>query len=349
MSAFHVRGVGLPGDDLVDLYIEGNHITLDPLPGAETVADGGWVIPGLVDVHSHPGARHPAGPLDDDTLRADGAADVDAGITLLRTPGMVGPVPQWYRDDPLMPRIVSAGAWLACGDRFFANAGRKVEENELAGAAVEEARANDGWCKIIGDWDRTGKAVPVEILRDIVEAVHGVGARVAVHCQTADGCQAAVEAGVDSLEHGMHLDPALLDVMSERGIAWVPTLTPFAAHMEFIRARKPGPRRDWYVGGYEAARAMVRDAHDAGVTILAGTDTGPDYQVPGEILLLAASGLPAEAAIGAGSWTAREFLGIASLSEGAPADVAVYDEDPRKNLEVLDHPSRVIMRGVVVR
>lgn len=329
--------------------MDGDTITLDPVPGAETVVDGGWLLPGLVDVHSHPGARHPADPLDDRILRADGTADVDAGITLLRTPGMVGQVPRWFRDDPQMPRIIAAGAWLASGDRFFDNAGRKVQESALADAAVEEARANDGWCKIIGDWDRNGEAVPVEIMREIVGAVHGVGARVAVHCQTADGCYAAVEAGVDSLEHGMHLDPGLLDRMSQRGIAWVPTLTPFAAHMEFVRARAPGPRRDWYVGGYEGARAMIGDAHDAGVVVLAGTDSGPDYQVPGEILLLAASGLPVEAAIGAGSWTAREFLGIASLCEGAPADIAVYDEDPRSNLDVLDHPTRVIMRGVVVR
>jgi imidazolonepropionase-like amidohydrolase len=349
VSALHVRGVALPGDELVDLYMDGDAITLEPLPDAETVADGGWLLPGLVDVHSHPGSRHPAGPLNDDILRTDGAADVDAGITLVRTPGLAGPVPQWFRDDPAMPRIVSAGAWLASGERFFEGAGRRVQEVELADAAVEEARANDGWCKIIGDWDRTGKAVPLEIMRDIVQAVHGIGARVAVHCQTADGCYAAVEAGVDSLEHGMHLDPALLDTMAQRGIAWVPTLTPFAAHMEFVRARAPGPRRDWYVGGYEGARAMIGDAHDAGITVLAGTDTGPDYQIPGEILLLAASGLPVEAAIGAGSWTARKFLGLASLCEGAPADIVVYEEDPRTNLDVLDHPTRIIMRGAVVR
>jgi imidazolonepropionase-like amidohydrolase len=349
VTVLHVRGVALPGDVTVDLYMEGDAITLEPLPGAETVADGGWLLPGLVDVHSHPGSRHPAGPLDNDTLRADGAADVDAGITLLRTPGMAGPVPPWYRDDPLMPRIISAGAWLASGDRFFDGAGRKVQEVELADAAVEEARANDGWCKIIGDWDRTGKAVPLEIMREIVRAVHGVGGRVAVHCQNADGCYAAVEAGVDSLEHGMHLDPGLLGTMSARGIAWVPTLTPFASNIEFVRARPAGQRRDWFVGGYESARAMIRDAHDAGVVVLAGTDTGPDRQIPGEIRLLAASGLPVETAIGAGSWTAREFLGLSSLCEGAPADIVVYEEDPRTNLDVLDHPTRIVMRGLVIR
>lgn len=113
MSALHVRGVALPSNELVNLYVNGDTITLDPVPGAETVTDGGWLLPGLVDVHSHPGARAPANPLDDDILRADGTADVDAGITLLRTPGMVGLVPRWYRDDPQMPRIIAAGAWLA--------------------------------------------------------------------------------------------------------------------------------------------------------------------------------------------------------------------------------------------
>ena len=51
-------------------------------------------------------------------------------------------------------------------------------------------------------------------MRDVVEAVHAVGGRVAVHAQNAEGGVVAVAAGVDSLEHGMWLDPALLNRMA---------------------------------------------------------------------------------------------------------------------------------------
>jgi imidazolonepropionase-like amidohydrolase len=342
VAVIRVRGVALPGDIEVDYYIDGGRLRLDPVAGAETVVHGGWLVPGLVDVHSHPGAATPAGPLVDDTLRADAQAEVDVGVTLLRSPGLAGPVPQWFREDPAMPSLVSAGAWLASADRFSDHEGRKVAETALAAAAVAEATANDGWCKIVGDSDYRADPLPAPMMRAIVDAVHAAGGRVAVHCQTAAGCRAAVEASVDSLEHGMNLEPDLIGPMAAHGTAWVPTLSAFAGQIEFVRARPAGPRRDWYVGGYDRARGLIRDAHDAGVLVLAGTDTGPQVRVPDEIRLLAASGLPIEVAIGAGSWLAREFL-------GAPADLVAYDEDPRRNPDVLDHPSRVIVRGTVVR
>jgi imidazolonepropionase-like amidohydrolase len=51
----------------------------------------------------------------------------------------------------------------------------------------------------------------------------------------------------------------------------------------------------------------------------------------------------------AGSWGAREWLGLPGLVEGAPADVVVYAEDPRADLGVLRNPRRIILRGRVVR
>lgn len=75
--------------------------------------------------------------------------------------------------------------------------------------AAEQA-ARTGWAKLIADWGADGDPVPVDVLVAVVNAVHAVGGRVAVHSQQADGGGAAVAAKVDSLEHGMCLDPALL-------------------------------------------------------------------------------------------------------------------------------------------
>jgi imidazolonepropionase-like amidohydrolase len=59
--------------------------------------------------------------------------------------------------------------------------------------------------------------------------------------------------------------------------------------------------------------------------------------------------MPAEYALGAASWRAREWLGwTASLEEGAPADFVVYDRNPLEDLSVLREPARVVLRGDVV-
>ncbi len=90
------------------------------------------------------------------------------------------------------------------------------------------------------------------------EAVHAVGGRVAVHSQQAAGGAAAVAAGVESLEHGMCLDPGLLPRMAGRGIALTPTLRVLTANLDVVRERPDGPRKDWYLRGATAHPGLSR-------------------------------------------------------------------------------------------
>ena len=60
------------------------------------------------------------------------------------------------------------------------------------------------------------------------------------------------------------------------------------------------------------------------------------------------AGLPAEAALAAASWGARAWLGLPCIEEGAPADVVVYDTDPPADLDTLQRPQRMVLRGRVV-
>jgi imidazolonepropionase-like amidohydrolase len=95
-----------------------------------------------------------------------------------------------------------------------------------------------------------------------------------------------------------------------------------------------------------SVRGVVRAAWEAGVTLLAGTDVAiPHGEVRREIELLASCGLPAEAAVGAGSWAARAFLGLPGIEEGAPADLVAYARDPREDLSVLGEPSAIVLDG----
>jgi imidazolonepropionase-like amidohydrolase len=344
MAVLRVRGRALPDGEPVDLYADGDRWTTDPVAAAELVAEG-WLVPGLVDMHTHPGAVDPGDPLDEELLRADLRAHIAAGVTLIRAPGLAGDPPAWFGADEELPRAQHAGPWLAQAGQFFDGWARRPDHADLPAVAAEQA-GRTGWAKIIGDWSLGHAVLPADVLRATVAAVHAAGGRLAVHSQQADGGASAVAAGVDSLEHGMWLDDALLPAMAERGVALTPTLSVFLGLVGDLRERLDGPSRDWFVGGTERHGPLAAAAAEAGVTLLAGTDSRPHGRIADEVRALAAAGVPAHTALGAASWTARTFLGLPGLVPGAPADVTVYAEDPRADLTRLDHPTAVILRGI---
>jgi imidazolonepropionase-like amidohydrolase len=355
----HVRGVVLPTGEAAEFWVAGDRLTRERVRGATTVVDRAWLLPGLVDAHTHPGAEEPGDPLDPVLLREHAAEHLRAGVTLLRVPGSAARLPDWFGTGPGEPRIVSAGRWLAVPGMFYDGWARHVAEEELADAAVEESQASGGWCKVYADWvvDEAGldaPAVSVARLTEVSSRVHAAGGRLAVHAQTRDGARAAVEAGADSLEHGLGLEPELLDLMARQGTALVPTFTVWVTFRDVARAARSARFKEWFHAAYAGLPQLVAAAHEAGVTVLAGTDSYgnrvlPHGRVAGEVRHLAAAGLPPEAAIGAASWTARSFLGFPGLEEGAPADLVAYDRDPRTDLRILDTPDRIILRGRVIR
>lgn len=358
--AIHVRGTVLPGGERAEFWIDGDRLRHAPVPGAETVADGQWLLPGLADAHTHPGRGGLGTPLDDLKLGADLRAHAEAGVALIRAAGSPDrPLPR-APGIAAAPRIVDAGVPLGVPGQFPPDAGRIVEPAELPEAAVQHCRdAGDGWCKIYADWivdDETlaePPITPADALAEAVRRVHAAGGRVAVHALHRDACRAAVDAGADSLEHGMWLESRLLPRMAASGMALTPTITVWERQREAIMAAA-GPLRDFFLGGIERLPRLAAAAHAAGVTVLAGTDSEPHGRVAEEIRRLAAGpgAMSPEAALGAGSWAARRFLGVAAdglLADGGPADLVSYDRDPRQDLSVLDNPGRVIIGGRVLR
>ena len=210
-ATLRVGGRRLPDGEPFSVVARGERWEHDDGGRAELEV-AGWVLPGLVDVHTHPGAHEVGDAFDEAVLRADLVAEVDAGVTALRAPGLAGDPPAWFGVDPELPRAFHAGPWLARPGQFFEGWGRRVADEEFAAVAAAQA-ATTGWCKIVGDWSLGDEPLPAEVLADVVAAVHAVGGRVAVHTQHAAGGDAAVRAGVDSIEHGMCLDAANLDAM----------------------------------------------------------------------------------------------------------------------------------------
>jgi imidazolonepropionase-like amidohydrolase len=82
--------------------------------------------------------------------------------------------------------------------------------------------------------------------------------------------------------------------------------------------------------------------------VYVGTDAGGHLGhglVAGEVAELVTAGIPPVEALSATTWGAREWLGRPGLDEGAPADLVVYEEDPRADVRVLAAPRRVVVDG----
>src|SRR5215470_13644879 len=227
--ALHLRGVLLPDDQERDLWLDGDRVTFDPVAGAQTIADRGYILPGLVDCHCHIGIALGAAPVTSvEQAKQLAATDRDAGVLALRDAGSPYPYPQ-LESDPDVPRLARAGRHLAPIKRYLRDVGVEVTGADLPAAAAEQARAGNGWVKLVGDWIDRGvgdlaPAFSAEEMTAAIDAAHAAGARVAVHTFSEEAVEILVRAGVDSVEHGTGLSADLIDLMARQGTALVPTM-----------------------------------------------------------------------------------------------------------------------------
>lgn len=354
----HVRGTVLPDGEVRDIWLVGDRVTYESVADAETISDGGFVLPGLVDAHCHLGIAYGAKPIHSlDEARELAYTDRDTGVLALRDAGSPYPYPQ-LDDEPGIPRLVRAGQHVAPIKRYLRDVGIEVPAADVAATVTEQAKAGTGWVKIVGDWiDRTvGDLAPAwdaDTLTGAVKAAHAAGARAAVHTFSEEAVEIMVRAGVDSVEHGTGLSLDLIDEMARQQTALVPTMiniANFGGIADQARAKFPG-YADHMVALHERFPSVVRAAHEAGVPIFVGTDAGGGIRhglVADEILALHAAGLPATDVLASASWHAREWLGFPGLVEGGLADLIVYPADPREDLAVVRHPQRIVLKGEVI-
>src|SRR5699024_10805493 len=180
-----------------------------------------------------------------------------------------------------------------------------------------QARAGDGWVKLVGDWiDRSvGDLAPLwddALLVEAVARAHAAGARVTAHVFGEDALPGLLDAGIDCIEHGTGLTDDTIARMQSHGTALVPTLINIANCPEIADGASRYPvyarhMRALHARLDETMRAVV----DAGVPLYTGTDAGGmiDHgRVVDEVAALAAAGLGAEGALAAASWGARRWL-----------------------------------------
>ena len=351
----HIRGLGLPDEQPVEWWIVDGVLSAEPVSGAQTVLDGGWILPGLVDAHCHVGLGE-QGPIDDlDECITQAETERGVGALLLRDCG--SPIDTRSLDDrDDLPRIIRHGRHLARPKRYQRGFAIEMEdESQLPDAVAEQARWGDGWVKLVGDWiDReVGDLAPLwsdGVLKAAIDAAHDNGARVTAHVFSEDALPGLINAGIDCIEHGTGLTDDTIELMVEHGTALVPTLINIENFPGIADSASKFPTYAAHMRDlYERSNARFAAAREAGVPIYAGTDAGSMVahgRIADEIDALTGIGMSATDALGAACWSAREWLGRPSIEHGASADLVCYAEDPRGGAAVLNNPDVVILRGV---
>lgn len=358
----HLRGPVLlaPDRELAEAWVVDGRIHHErpELPtSVEVHVLDGYVVPGLADLHCHLGITDGGGGATLETARQQALTNRDTGVLLIRDAGsIIDNSPLQSQKD--LPRLIRCGRHLARTRRYLPGYADEVEPEDLPAAVTRQAQRGDGWVKLVGDWiDRgLGDLSPcwdAEDFHAAARAAHRAGARITTHTFDENTLPLALEAGFDCLEHATGLTHETIARTAAAGIPVVTTLVnvgefetyadqgerkfpDYAAHMRRLRA-----------GRYD----RTRDAHDAGIQLLAGTDAGGVLGhgiIHDELDELARAGLDATAILDAAAWAPRRFLGAPGLEDGAPADLLIVSRDPRQDHTALRELDHVVLGGRAV-
>ena len=188
-----------------------------------------------------------------------------------------------------------------------------------------------------------------EELRAIVDEAHRRGLRVAAHTHGADAVRAAVEAGIDCIEHGFLIDDDAIQLMVKRGTYLVATT--FLADGMDVSGAAPELRAK-AAEMFPRARDSIKAAIAAGVKIAVGTDAPaiPHGRNASELVALVGRGMTPLAALRAATVTAAELIDVTDrgrLAEGLLADVIGVPGDPLNDITVTQNVKFVMKGGKV--
>ncbi len=215
-----------------------------------------------------------------------------------------------------------------------------------AGADVIKCATTGGASSRPGHGPHDG-AFNLDEMQALVEEAHALDRRVICHALGGRGLRVAVEAGVNSIDHGCYLDqePELLDMMARREIFFVPTFAVYDYHrkspLSHVRERAQHLE--------EHHVASLRRALAAGVKIAAGTDAGGHGHPPNaiEIACLVRAGMTPLQALRAATGWAAECIGrdqdLGTIENGKLADLVVIAGDPLADVTILQNPENIAL------
>lgn len=351
---------------------------------------GTTLTPGLIDLHSHV-FLHPYNetlwndqvlkePQDYRTLEAaaHARATLMSGFTTLRDLGTEGAgfadvSVKHAIDEGMIPgprlfvatRAIVATASYGPGPRGFrpdidlpGGAQEVSGVDEAIRATREQAGHGADWIKLYADYrvgtdGSTQPTLSLAEMKAIVETAHLSGRPVAAHASSDEGVHLAVEAGVDSIEHGYGASEATFRLMKQRGVAYEPTLTAVEATAQYFEHYVPG-QSEPTARMREAERAF-RTALKLGVTIGNGSDVGvfthgDNWREPANMVR---DGMSAPQALHAATDVAARILRqqdkLGRIASGLRADLAAFTGDPSTHIDDLKQTVFVMKDGIVYR
>jgi imidazolonepropionase-like amidohydrolase len=193
-----------------------------------------------------------------------------------------------------------------------------------------------------------------EEMNAIVEEAHHWGRKVAAHCHGDAAARMALQAGVDSIEHGSFLKPETLAAMHDKGVYLVPTLLA-GDWLGNKMGSYPAPIQAKAKAAIAARSDMFRNALKAGVKIAFGTDSGvsPHGINAREFALMTGLGMSPAAALRSATSVAAQLLGVddrlGTLAAGKLADLVAVPGNPLDDIRATEHVSFVMKEGMVVK
>ena len=347
------------------------------------------ILPGLIDMHTHLSPANIGGyrfleytgsfwPV---VATATARDMLNGGFTTMRVVGSgewadVGLKQAIEAGYVVGPRIVPAGHALGatgghCDDTYLPPELQKKEKEEGIGDSVEELKyqvrrqrkfgaevikvcATGG---VFSRGDTPGQQQLTEDeLRAIAEEAHMQGLRVAAHAHGASGINAAIRAGIDTIEHASLLDDESIRLAKARKRpVW---FSMDIKNTDYTQAegRKNGEleeniRKDREIG--QIQRDNFRKAHQAGVRMVFGSDAGvmPHAMVGQQFRTMVQYGMTPLEAIQAATRNAAEALGrndVGEIQVGRYGDIVAVDGDPLADVTVLERPGAVLKGGVLI-
>tara|TARA_Y100000746_G_scaffold228519_1_gene236686 strand:+ start:861 stop:2159 length:1299 start_codon:yes stop_codon:yes gene_type:complete len=350
------------------------------------------VLPGLMDMHVHlSGESNPKKYMERFTLNLDDFAyqsiifaerTLLAGFTTVRDLG--GPINTSLRNainsgKVVGPRIFSAGKSIATtgghadptngmkyelmGDpgpskgvvNGIADSRKAVRQRYKNGADLIKITATGGVLSVAKNGENP-QFKEDEIL-EIVKTANDYGMHVAAHAHGAEGMKRAIRSGVKSIEHGTLMDKEAMGLMKKMGTYYVPTISAgeFVAekaeiegyYPEVVRpkAKKIGPK----------IKETFKKAHESGVKIAFGTDSGVSYHGDNanEFLYMVEAGMKPMDAIKTATKTAAELMGVetalGTIKPNKKADIIAVTKNPLNDISTLKEVSFVMKNGIVYK
>ena len=220
---------------------------------------------------------------------------------------------------------------------------------EARKAAREQIGHGADLLKVYADWD--APTLSMEEIKAIVDEAHRHGLKVAAHANFPESIRNALNAGVDSIEHGHRADRGVLEMIKEKNVYWVPTIGDF-----YFRAQTEVQYRAQMQKAVDRTKESLAIARQLGVKIASGFDPS-DVESHGlnarEIVALTVLGMPPAEAIRAATVNAADLMGwqdkVGSIEAGKYADIIAVAGDPIGDITELERVKFVMKGGAMIK